>query len=487
MIERVLTFITNRDELVEDKKFVNNALIKFQAKSYVFYNIATRNLESLSYILQESSSRIVILVFGDKIDNKILVDLYEKLIAAQALLYYVNDLTQLNNPASLDSINTTNRYMFHKYYRILAVLDSFKGTLSSKEVGNLLKKEMTSRGYYVDSRLVSDGGEGFLDSIEDLFKLEKIRLKVYDPTFKIINSYFLGSLKNKNAYIEMAKSCGLNLVNPEKRNPLNLSTYGLGETIKAAIDKGYKNLFIGIGGSGTNDCGMGMLEALGVKFFDEKGLELERISPKKFLSIKRIDFSSLKQTLKAIKITFLSDVTNPLLGNLGATTCYGLQKGIKKEEIENYNFLFNSINELVKRTTKKDFSSSIGSGAAGGVGYAIYSFLKGNYLSGIETIISWSGLPKSLSSYHYIISGEGTIDSYSLQGKVINGIINITKKPAKIILLCGVNELNLSNSELENLNISKIYSIVPNLANKADSISNSKKWFSTLCSEIIIN
>ena len=235
------------------------------------------------------------------------------------------------------------------------------------------------------------------------------------------------------AYIELAKASGINLLTEKELNPFIASTYGFGEMINDAITKGFKKIVIGIGGSATDDGGSGMLEALGVKFNNGT---LKEMNNKNLGLINSIDTVVLEKKIKDVKFVVLSDVTNPLLGPNGATYVFSPQKGAKKDDLpllENNMINYSSF--------YPEFIDYPGSGAAGGVGYALKTFLHAEVVSGIDYILDLIKYDEIYTNYDLIITGEGKIDSQSLQGKVISSIMSKTKE-RNLIFVCAINELN---------------------------------------------
>ena len=359
---------------------------------------------------------------------------------------------------------------------VLAIIDSFKGTISSKRLGDITKEVLGKRGHNVDSITIADGGEGFLEAFEDILKdnCHYEYLEANDPIFRNIETCFLVS--GETAYVELAKVSGINLLKKDELNPFIASTYGLGEVIDCCIKKGFKKIVIGIGGSATNDCGVGMLEALGMNFYDENDIIIKEIRNKDFNRICRIDDTILKNKINGIDITVLSDVSNPLLGEYGATHVFSRQKGAKESDLER---LENNIKCFSK--FKKEFESFPGSGAAGGVGYALKSYLNAKFYSGIDYILDLIKYEDIVKRYDYIITGEGKVDMQSLLGKVVFKISE-RSNGKKVIVVCGINEIE--NIDLDKYNVYKIESIVNENVKVEDSINNPEKYYKELVERI---
>lgn len=351
--------------------------------------------------------------------------------------------------------------------KILSIIDSFKGTITSKRLSTLVKEELEDNDTYVKGVCIADGGDGFLDAISENIPLEIKNVVVFDPLFRRINSYYMLTKDKKVAYIELAKASGINLLKESELNPLETSTYGFGQLILDAIKENVNKIVIGIGGSATNDCGSGMLEALGVKFNDGK---LTKLNNNKLKDVLKVDTKELENKIKNIEFVVLSDVTNPLLGSLGATYVFSKQKGALDKDL---SLLEDNIKTFAN--LDKEYIDYPGSGAAGGVGYSLKTYLHAKVVSGIDYILDLIDYDNLQKEFDIIITGEGKIDSQSLQGKVISSIIKRTKN-RQIILVCAINELKQSNYE--------IISIVNEDVTKEMSINNPEYYFRKMIKKI---
>lgn len=354
--------------------------------------------------------------------------------------------------------------------KILSLIDSFKGTITSKELGKMVYDYFTENGHEVKSYAIADGGDGFLDAISENVKLEKKEIVCKDPLLRKIKSYYLVSNESNTAYIELAKASGISLLKETELNPFKTSTYGFGETIKDAIINGYKNIVIGIGGSATNDSGSGMLEALGVEFKQDNNL-LQDMCNEKLALVNNINTKALEELIEGVTFTVLSDVTNPLLGYNGATYVFSPQKGASKEALP---ILEKNIENFSK--LNEEYVNYPGSGAAGGVGYALKTYLKAKVVSGIDYLLDLIKYDELHKEYDVIMTGEGKIDHQSMQGKVISSIIKRTVNK-RIILLCGINEIK-DNYE--------VYSVCNETVTKQMSMSNPKYYFKQMLHNIKI-
>ena len=248
---------------------------------------------------------------------------------------------------------------------------------------------------------------------------------------------FYGAFGDHKAIIEMASASGLPMVPEERRNPMHTTTYGTGELILDALERGYRDISIAIGGSDTNDGGMGCARALGVKFLDEAGNELEGFG-RDLIRVKTIDISGLDPRIHESKITVMCDVTNPLCGKNGATMTFGRQKGATPEIQEKLEQGMCSYRDVIKNTFGIDCDQVQGAGAAGGLGAALKVYLGGTMRSGIETVLDLIHFDERLEGVDLVGSGEGRTDWQSCFGKVMQGIGMHTKaKGIPVLGLCG--------------------------------------------------
>lgn len=340
--------------------------------------------------------------------------------------------------------------------KVIIAPDSFKGTLSSKEVCGIISAELKKR--YSDVEIkeipVADGGEGTAEALLHALEGEKVFCRVKSPLGRDIESYYV-LLSDKTAVIEMALASGITI---EKENDALLSSsFGTGQLIKKAIDDGAKKIIIGLGGSATTDGGTGCLSALGVKFSDVKGKELEPCG-KNLSEIKNIDASGLDKRLGDIKITVLCDVKNPLYGKNGSAYIFAPQKGADEAQTELLDKGLEHLSELCKKLFQKDYSSFEGAGAAGGLGFALKAFCNGEFRSGIDYVLDLCDFEKEAKQADVIITGEGKLDSQSLMGKVPFGVASRCKGKS-LVAVVGVNEASFQQTE--KLGISEVIETNP--------------------------
>lgn len=322
--------------------------------------------------------------------------------------------------------------------KLLFASDSFKGTLSSEQTVELLAK--AAKNVFGDIEYsgvaVADGGEGTTDAVISAENGEKIYVDVHGPLMEETRAYY-GCFGKDKAVLEMAAASGLPMVPNELRNPLNTTTYGTGELIRDALDKGFTDISIAIGGSATNDGGMGCARALGVKFLDADGNELEGFG-RDLEKVVKIDASSIDPRVKDAKITVMCDVTNPLCGKDGATNTFGAQKGGTPEILERLEAGMCNYRDIIKAQFGIDADQIRGGGAAGGLGTALMVFLGGEMKSGIDTVLDLIDFNGRLDGVDLVVTGEGRTDWQSCFGKVMQGVGERSKaKGVPAVGLCG--------------------------------------------------
>ena len=306
--------------------------------------------------------------------------------------------------------------------KLLFASDSFKGSLSSeKTVALLAQAAETVFGACETSGVpVADGGEGTVDAVIQAEDGRKVSVPVHGPLMEEINAEY-GIFGENKAVIEMASASGLPLVPVEKRDPRNTTTYGTGELILDALEKGYRDISIAIGGSATNDGGMGCARALGIRFLDADGRELEGFG-RDLIHVDRIDVSGLDKRLADAAITVMCDVTNPLCGKDGATYTFGKQKGATPEIQKELEEGMLHYNQVILDQFGIDCNTVEGAGAAGGLGAALKVFLHGHMRSGIETVLDLIHFDERLEGVDLVVTGEGRTDWQSCFGKVMQGV-----------------------------------------------------------------
>lgn len=306
--------------------------------------------------------------------------------------------------------------------KVLFASDSFKGTLTSEQIIQILT--YTAKEIFPGCETlgvpIADGGEGTVDAVIAVTKGEKKEIQVHGPLMEDSTAVY-GVFGGDSAIIEMAAASGLPMVPAEKRNPLYTTTYGTGELIKDALDNGYRKISVAIGGSATNDGGMGAMRALGVKFMDADGRELAGAGAD-LEKVADIDVSGLHPAVAEAEITVMCDVNNPLTGPDGATYTFGKQKGGTPEMLDELEKGMKNYAGVLLEKFGMDVDQIAGSGAAGGLGAALCVFLHANMKSGIETVLDLIDFDKLLEGVDVVITGEGRMDWQSAFGKVPSGV-----------------------------------------------------------------
>lgn len=346
-----------------------------------------------------------------------------------------------------------------KKVKFVIAPDSFKESLDAFQASNAIKKGIQKIFENAEFELIpmADGGEGTSEVIINAQNGEFRKVKVTGPLSEEIEAKYGYVSKEKKAVIEVASACGLHLVEKERRNPLNTTTYGVGEMILDALNNGAEHFVIGLGGTATNDGGLGMLQALGAKAYDRSGNEIGR-GGKELIKIERLDLTSLDSRLKEISIEVACDVENPLIGDYGATRTFGPQKGADSNIIEQLEIAMTNYAKIIEKTINLDIANMPKAGAAGGLGGA-FLLLGCKLIKGIDLILKHTEFEEKIKDASYIFTGEGSVDNQTQYGKTIAGIANMAKSyNVPIIVLAG--KVGDDIEELYNFGITSVFGIV---------------------------
>ena len=312
--------------------------------------------------------------------------------------------------------------------KIVVASDSFKGSLSSKDVA-----ESAARGVHeiypqceVVEINVADGGEGTVDAVVEALGGKLITIDVKNPLDRSVAATY--GIAGTTAIIEMASASGLPLISVEERNPAKTSTYGTGEMILDAINRGCRNFLVGIGGSATNDAGTGMLQALGFKFIDNNGNEITRCCGGILGNIAQIDDSQVPAKVRESTFTIACDVDTPFCGPIGAAYVFAPQKGASPEMVESLDKGMASFAKVIEQKYGINIEPVAGAGAAGGMGGAFRAFLNGTLRSGVEMVLDAIDFNNRIADADLVITGEGKIDSQTPKGKTAAGVLARAKK-----------------------------------------------------------
>ncbi|AGK98453.1 glycerate kinase [Clostridium pasteurianum] len=313
--------------------------------------------------------------------------------------------------------------------KIVIAPDSYKGSLTALQVSNNMEKgvKRVFKDSVVEKIPMADGGEGTVQSLIDSTAGKIINIKVTGPALKEVNAFYGILGDGKTAIIEMAAASGLPLISDDEKNPLKTTTYGTGQLVKDALDRGCRNIIIGLGGSATNDGGLGVAKALGVKFLDINGNDIGE-GGGNLDKLASIDISNMDPRIKESNITAACDVDNPLCGPEGASNVFGPQKGADKEMIETLDRNLANYADIIKKDLSMDIINTPGAGAAGGLGAGLLAFFNAKIKRGIDIVIDITRLEEKIQDADIVITGEGMIDFQTAFGKTPFGVAKIAKK-----------------------------------------------------------
>ena len=323
--------------------------------------------------------------------------------------------------------------------KVVVAIDSFKGSLSSIEAGQAVKAGVLAA--HPDANVIikplADGGEGTTDAFIEGLGGQRIDLIVTGPMGSPVSCYYGYLEKDKTAIIEMASASGITLVPAHQKNPLTASTHGVGEMILHALEKGCRHFIIGIGGSATNDAGIGMLKALGYSFLDEQGLDVGE-GAQALGKVASIDAKNRHPLLDDCQFRIACDVTNPLCGENGATYIYGPQKGVTEAQKESLDQDMAHFADVTETTLNCAYKNYPGAGAAGGLGFACLSYLHASLTRGVELNLDAINLSDALNDADIVVTGEGQLDRQTAMGKAPVGVAKLAKAHgAKVLAFSG--------------------------------------------------
>jgi len=367
--------------------------------------------------------------------------------------------------------------------KIILAPDKFKGSLTGLEFCDAVAAGIKRVHPQVDivQLPLADGGDGTIDVANFYLNGEYIKVIVHNPLFKQTEAHYLFAGTTKTAFIEMAEASGLKLLKSEELDCKNTTTLGTGELILNAVERGAKHIMLGIGGSATNDCGIGMATALGYRFLDKDQNGIEPVG-KNLSKIASIDNSKVNSKLKHINFKIACDVTNPLYGKNGAAYVYAEQKGASKNDIEMLNKGLQDFSKILNSHFNVQSQDVKGAGAGGGMGIGTMLFLNGKLRSGIELIKELAQFDDKIKNADWIITGEGKLDTQTLSGKTINGVVRSAKEQhIPIAAFCGAIELQ--KQSLHKLGISYTASVMDKATSFDDAMKNGDKYLTTISIE----
>lgn len=347
--------------------------------------------------------------------------------------------------------------------------DKYKGSLTGREFCETVArgiKKVFPNGEII-SRPLADGGDGTIDVVADYLNASKVSVNVKDPLFREITTQYLLSEDKQTAFIEMSEASGYKLLKKSEMNCMDTTTLGTGEMIADALEKGAKNIVLGIGGSATNDGGMGMAKALGYVFLDADGKELEPIG-RNLGKVKKINQDKVHSKLSGTKIQVACDVNNPFYGENGAAIIYGVQKGASEDEILFLDQGLQSFAKVLRSIFSIDVQEIAGAGAAGGVGGGAVVFLNAELASGVDLVMELANFDEVLEGADWVITGEGQLDGQTFSGKTINGVVQSAKNQnVPIAAFCG--SIDISIDEMQQMGLDYAVSILNQIGNLDDA------------------
>ena len=350
--------------------------------------------------------------------------------------------------------------------KILIAPDSFKESVEALDVCLAIQSGFSKVFPDADYKLLpmADGGEGTSAVLSYVLGGRWKEVVVNDPLMRPISAKYL-LLPDATAVIEIAQACGLHLLTVAERNPVIASSYGVGELIADALNEGVKRIIIGLGGSATNDAGLGMLTALGMTFHDSDDNTLAQ-GGGALANLQRLDATSFHASVLETVFEVACDVINPLFGELGASAIFGPQKGASPQQVNDLDQALNHFASICEQQGYQNYQEIAGAGAAGGLGYALMSFCQAELKSGFDTVAEVANLSQHIADADLIITGEGKLDAQSAMGKVAGGISHIARlSHTPVIAICG------SVDGLESAQTSQFDVIMPSIQ-KLESIEN---------------
>ncbi len=369
--------------------------------------------------------------------------------------------------------------------KVLVAPDSFKGSLTAMEAAENIKRGIVKADPEIDIDLLpmADGGEGTVQSLVDATEGEIIKKEVRGPLGESVEAFYgiLGG--GETAVIEMAAASGLPLVPEGKRNPLKTTTYGTGELIASALEHGVQKIIIGIGGSATNDAGVGMAQALGAEILDEKGQEIG-FGGGNLDQIVEINLDNLDSRLKDVEILVACDVDNPLFGENGAAYVYAPQKGADQEMVEKLDQNLRHFNKIAVKELNRDPNQIPGAGAAGGLGAGLVAFLEAELKAGVNIVLEIINFEKRLEGVDLVITGEGMLDGQSIFGKTPVGVSRTAAKN-NIPVIAVAGTLGEGVEKVLDHGITSYFSIIDRPAELKDVVERSPELLADLSEQII--
>lgn len=359
--------------------------------------------------------------------------------------------------------------------KILIAPDSFKESLTALEVAEAIEtgfKKIFPHADYIKVPM-ADGGEGTVQSLADALQGKLIEVEVIAPLGNKTTAFFALSGDGQTAVIEMAAASGLHLVPPEQRNPLKTTSFGTGELIKAALDYGVKNVILGIGGSATNDGGVGMLQALGAQLLDQNGDQIG-FGGKNLAHLHHVDLSRLDPRLRQTHFQVACDVDNPLCGEKGASVVFGAQKGATPDMIRQLDQALHHFSQIVERDLGISIREQPGAGAAGGMGGGLLLLPNSRLKAGVQIVVEAVRLAEQAKEADLVITGEGRMDSQSAHGKTPIGVAKTAKRFGKPVIAI-VGSLREDYEVVYEQGIDAVFPIIRQISNLEETLRRGRE------------
>lgn len=369
--------------------------------------------------------------------------------------------------------------------RIIVAPDSFKGSLSALQAAKAIREGILRAAPEAQIELVpmADGGEGFTEALAAAMNGEMIESDAHDPLGRPLRAGYAFDEATGTAVIECAAASGLTLLSDGERDPLRASTYGTGELIKAALDRGSSRILLGLGGSATNDGGIGMAQALGFRFLNEAGEAIPAFG-ESWHDIAAIDASGADPRLAGVRFIAACDVDAPLYGESGASAVFGPQKGASPETVERLDAVLRRLALCITRDLRVDVHALPGGGAAGGLGAGLYAFCGAAMQKGVDLVLDACKFDERLTGAAFVITGEGRTDEQTAMGKTAAGIAQRARKRG-VPVICLSGGLTGSYSSLHEFGIDACFSIMPHPASLADAIAKAETWLADAAEQIV--
>ncbi|MBO1198555.1 glycerate kinase [Staphylococcus simiae] len=361
--------------------------------------------------------------------------------------------------------------------KVIIASDSFKESMTAQHIGQTIQKafqQVLPDDIQYDIIPMADGGEGTTEALIDALNAQNYTVAVHDPLMRPVKASYARSDLHQTAIIEMAEASGLQLLHDNDKNPLHTTSFGTGELIKDALDHDVKTIILGLGGSATNDGGSGMLSALGIKFIDHTGHQLQ-MNGATLDQIDTIDCSHVDHRLQHVSFKVACDVNNPLLGPNGATAIYGPQKGASQKMIPKLDTAMRHYHDKIASYTGKVVKDIPGAGAAGGMGAATLAFFNTTLQKGIDVVFDITNFYDRINNADLVITGEGRIDHQTIFGKTPVGVAQAAKQfNIPVIAICG--SLGDGYQSVYEHGIDSVFSIIPAPCELSKAISHSEQY-----------